>query len=203
MGHEDKISAIRYWLGSGSVNLFGLPYAGKDTVGARLAEVLEARLVSSGEILRAHHETAQSNGSMTPTNVFAELVLPYFYHSELKGKPLVLSMIGRWHGEEAETLQTARESGHEIKAVLELDLPEDEVFKRWQASLELHDRDERADAADRDMVQHRLDEYAEKVVPALDHYEKSGLFTKVNANQSRDAVFDAVIDTLYKLATST
>ncbi|MDR0591125.1 MAG: nucleoside monophosphate kinase [Candidatus Nomurabacteria bacterium] len=200
MQEKDKISAIKYWLGNGSINLFGLPYAGKDTVGARLAEVLGAKLVSSGDILREHHEKNQESGSLTPTNLFLEIVLPYFHHADLKGHPLILSMIGRWHGEEEDTLMAAKESGHEVKAVLELSLPESEVLKRWEASFELHDRDDRLDGTDRSIVQHRLNEYADKVEPALEYYQELGLLSKVDANQSRDEVFTAVIDKLHELS---
>ena len=33
----DKLAKIKAWLGTGSLNVFGLPMSGKDTVGERLA----------------------------------------------------------------------------------------------------------------------------------------------------------------------
>ena len=50
---EEKIAKIKEWLGTGSINIFGLPMSGKDTVGIRLAEALGARFLSSGIIIRA------------------------------------------------------------------------------------------------------------------------------------------------------
>jgi cytidylate kinase len=50
---EQKIEIIKNWLGTGSINVFGLPFSGKDTVGIRLAELLGAKFLSSGLILRA------------------------------------------------------------------------------------------------------------------------------------------------------
>ena len=29
---EEKITVIKQWLGTGSINVFGLPFSGKDTV---------------------------------------------------------------------------------------------------------------------------------------------------------------------------
>ena len=79
---EEKIAAIKQWLGTGSINVFGLPMSGKDTQGVRLAEALGAKFLSSGLIIRAkEQETRQSLtefGSLIPTNIFYEWVLPYF-----------------------------------------------------------------------------------------------------------------------------
>ena len=50
---EEKVAKTREWLGTGSINVFGLPFSGKDTVGLRLAELLGAKFLSSGLILRA------------------------------------------------------------------------------------------------------------------------------------------------------
>ena len=44
----DKLAMIKSWLGTGSLNVFGLPMSGKDTVGERLAKDLDAKFLSSG-----------------------------------------------------------------------------------------------------------------------------------------------------------
>ena len=51
---NEKIEMIKNWLGTGSLNIFGLPMSGKDTVGMRLAEDLQAKFLSSGIIIRAY-----------------------------------------------------------------------------------------------------------------------------------------------------
>ena len=50
---EEKIETIKEWLGTGSINIFGLPMSGKDTQGIKLAETLGAKFLSSGLIIRA------------------------------------------------------------------------------------------------------------------------------------------------------
>ena len=50
---EEKIQKIKEWLGTGSINIFGLPMSGKDTQGIRLAEAIGAKFLSSGMIIRA------------------------------------------------------------------------------------------------------------------------------------------------------
>ena len=43
---EEKINTIKSWLGTGSINIFGLPMSGKDTQGLRLAEALRRHLAA-------------------------------------------------------------------------------------------------------------------------------------------------------------
>ena len=96
---EEKINTIKEWLGTGSINIFGLPMSGKDTQGVKLAELLGAKFLSSGMIIRAMEtETRQNlsgNGNLIPTNIFYEWVLPYFERPDLFKYPLILSSIGR------------------------------------------------------------------------------------------------------------
>ena len=42
------IEIITQWLGTGAINIFGLPFAGKDTHGHRLAELFGASIMGGG-----------------------------------------------------------------------------------------------------------------------------------------------------------
>ena len=92
---NEKLEIIRNWLGTGSLNIFGLPMSGKDTVGMRLAEDLQARFLSSGIIIRAYeaeqNEDMTGSGKLIPTNTFYDIILPYFSREELRNDTLVLS----------------------------------------------------------------------------------------------------------------
>ena len=201
---EDKIQIIKNWLGTGSINIFGLPMSGKDTQGVKLAEALNAKLLSSGMIIRAmEKESAKdytSSGALIPTNVFYNWVLPYFERRDLFNHPLILSSIGRWSGEEDEVMSVAAGSGHEIKAVILLNIPESETKKRFYKAKELNDRGNRSDDQSIDVFNNRLQEFKQKTLPVLEHYHDLGLLITVNGNQSRDAVFDTIIDKLVNFA---
>ena len=208
---NDDLQKIKTWLGAGSINIFGLPMSGKDTVGTRLAEALGAEFLSSGSIIRKKEaETAQNlteNGALIPTNIFYDWVLPYFGHQDLNGKPLILSSVGRWSGEENAVLEAAEKNGHPIKAVVILDLTPEQVEERWQ---EAHDAGHRVgaameirkDDADIEIFRTRITEFDEKTLPVLKHYEELGLLVKVNANGTRDEVFSRVINALVGVARS-
>jgi len=62
-----------------------------------------------------------------------------------KDKPLILSSVGRWHGEEEMVIKSLRDSGHELKAVIHLEISEQESYKRWQNRDINNDRGERYD----------------------------------------------------------
>lgn len=191
---------IKSWLKSGSINIFGLPMSGKDTVGTKLAELIGGEFLSSGDIIRKFEAENSAhmtdNGELIPTNKFYDIVLPYFYREELIDKPLVLSSIGRWEGEEDEVMKNAKESGHEIKAVIYLRLSEDDVRKRWATSKELGDRGVRGDDADPKVFETRIKEFHEKTEPVLKHYDKLGLLIDIDASGSREEVFQKVVDAL-------
>lgn len=201
---EDKISTIKEWLGTGSINIFGLPMSGKDTQGIKLAELLGAKYLSSGMIIRAKEKEAKKNysnfGSLIPSNVFYEWVLPFFERQDLFKYPLVLSSIGRWQGEEDQVMSVAAGAGHEIKAVILLNISEADVEGRWNEAKILNDRGERADDKELEIFKTRLEEFRKKTMPVIQHYNSLGLLIEVNGDQPRNAVTSEIVDKLYQKA---
>ena len=201
MNDNEETSKIKSWLGTGSINILGLPYSGKDTVGKRLASDLDAEFLSSGDLLRAVGEEVQESGKLSPTNIFYDVVLPAFARPELVGKSLVLSSIGRWYGEEKRVIEVANTSEHPIKAVILLKISEDEVTRRWKTSFELGDRDNRSDATE-EKIAKRLEEFKNKTLPVVETYRELGLLVEINGEQSRDEVYAEVIKKLVNRAST-
>lgn len=201
---NDKIEVIKKWLGTGSINIFGLPMSGKDTQGIRLAEALNAKFLSSGLIIRAMEKETKNHysehGALIPTNVFYEWVLPYFERPDLRDYPLILSSIGRWYGEESAVMTSAASAGHDIKAVVLLNISEADVESRFDASKTLGDRGDRKDDKDLATFRTRLEEFRTKTLPVLQHYKNLDLLINVDGDQSRDQVFAELVDKLYEKA---
>ena len=130
------LAGLKDWLGAGAINLFGLPMSGKDTQGEKLAAALGAQLLSAGALVRQTGigGAEAAAGKLVATDVFQEVILPNLVALAEPGRPLILSSVGRWHGEEEPLLAQLTQSGHELKVVVLLDLPEDEVWRRWQAA---------------------------------------------------------------------
>ncbi len=201
---EEKIASIKQWLGTGSINIFGLPMSGKDTQGVRLAEALGAKFLSSGIIIRAMEKETKQNytadGSLVPTNLFYEWVLPYFERRDLFQFPLILSSIGRWYGEEDQVMSVAAGAGHEIKAVILLNVSEADVEKRYNEAKILNDRGDRQDDKDLATFHNRLKEFRTKTMPVIQHYKTLDLLIEVNGDQDRETVFNEIVEKLYAKA---
>ncbi len=200
-GYETKITQIKTWLGSGALNIFGLPFAGKDTHARELASIFDGVVIGGGDILRSKHTPSHvqehiKSGALAPTDEYLRIVLPYFSRKELIGKPLILSSVGRWHGEEAGVLEATAESGHPLRQVIYLEISDDEMRRRWQAAQELKDRGERRDDAEH-VLDTRLEEFRSKTMPVLDFYKDQGMLIETDGMPGRQEVLHAIIDQLY------
>ena len=199
---DDKLAQIKRWLGTGSINFFGLPMSGKDTQGLRLAKALGAKFLSSGLIIRKReaetHQDMTKNGALIPTNIFYDWVLPYFARKDLRDFPLILSSIGRWSGEEDVVMTTASSAGHEIKAAIFLNLPEESAITRFNNTKTLNDRGDRSDDNDPVVFDTRLKEFREKTLPVLEHYHTLDLLITIDGDQTREQVFADLLDALYQ-----
>ncbi len=201
---KEKTESIKKWLGAGSINVFGLPMSGKDTVGVRLAELLGGKFLSSGMIIRQvemeRNEKITANGQLAPTDLFYDVVLPYFEREDLRQNSLILSSVGRWSGEEDRVMEKAEQSGHPIKAAIILNLSEQDVLDRWQVAQMLNDRGGRADDKELEVFKTRIQEFKEKTLPVIVHYQKLGLLVPVRADLDRASVLGEVVEKLYQFA---
>lgn len=196
---DERQTRLRAWLGSGSLNLFGLPFAGKDTQGAILADYFGAQLVSSGQVLRgcgdAEIARIMASGDIIPPELFGRVMVPYLLSNTPAGTPLILSEVGRLPGEEVVVLEAAEKAGHPILAAILLELPDEEVWNRFIASQVSGDRGNRADD-NKDVLQNRLEKFHNKVTPVLDYYDRRGLLLRIDGRQSRSAVSEAIFAAL-------
>ena len=203
---EEKIQTIKEWLGTGSINIFGRPFAGKDTQGEKLSEFFGGELMAGGEMLRSFPDQARikelmSTGDLFPTDFYLSIVLPYLSREEIKNKPLILSSIGRMKGEESTILEATEKSGHPIKAVVLLVLSEDEVMSRFEATRDLGDRGIREDD-NHDALENRLVKFREQTEPVIDVYRQKNLLIEIDGTLDREEVTKVIIDKLYQKANS-
>jgi len=204
---EEKHRIVRAWLGQGSINIFGMQFAGKDTQCHRLAAWLNGVVISGGDIIRngpnipEHVRNEIDKGHLAPTEEFRAIVTPYFGRPDFAGRPLILSSVGRWSGEEAVIIPAAKASGHELRAAVLLDIDEEIVWERWRRMPEAQDRDRRADD-DKPGLERRIRLFHDKTLPVLDTYRRANLLETVDGTKSLDDVEKAVLSVLYKRATS-
>lgn len=192
----EQKTKLQNWLGSGSVNLFGRPFAGKDTQGVVLAEFFGATMISSGDVLRKAKDNVRlqeilASGDIIPSDLFMDIVLPYLRQDELAGRPLVLSEVGRLLDEAKAVIEASEQSGHPLRAVVALELSEQEVWNRFIASQIAGDRGSRADDR-KEVLQTRLDRYRERVLPVLEFYRGMGMLIEVDGTLSKEQVTEEI-----------
>ena len=197
---------IKQWLDSGSINIFGRQFSGKDTQGRILCDLFDGVLLGGGEILRnsviPEHVMIQMHaGLLVPTKDYIDIVLPYLSRDILKGKPLILSAIGRRIGEEEGVIEAAKASHHPLKAVIYLKLDEDVARERWHTLKESADRGERQDET-LEALETRLQEFRDKTIPVIEAYRALGLLIEVNANQSVESVTAEITSALANRAST-
>jgi len=206
MYSPEKLNEIKRWLGSGSINIFGRPFAGKDAQGKRLMELLGGNLIGGGDILRKSSMTDQikaymRTGKLIPSNDYVNIVLPYLSQPQFMNEPIFLSSVGRWHGEEDGVIRATKESNHPIKAVIYLDISNNESHNRWLAREINNDRSSRHDDTE-EILNIRFGEFQDKTVPVLDFYDQLGLLIKIDGKRTRDEVTLDIIKALSQLAAS-
>ncbi len=197
---SDQLAQIKNWLGKGSINIFGRPFAGKDTQAARLANTFGATVLGGGDILRnsvipEHVDAALRRGALIPSDDYVNIVLPYLSREEFSNQPLILSSVGRWIGEEQGVIDALKRANHDLKLVIYLDISEATVRERWKR---LEDHDDRGGRYDdtADVLEKRLTEYHDKTLPVLEEYKTRNLLCVINGAQTPDAVFDDIINQL-------
>ena len=198
------IEIITQWLGTGAINIFGLPFAGKDTHGHRLAELFGASIMGGGDILRnsvipPHVKEIIDSGRLAPTDDYVRIVLPYLSREEFADRPLVLSSVGRWHGEEPGVIEAAAAANHPLKAVLFLSVSEAVAHERFVASREDETRGERADDAEH-ILATRFTEFRDKTLPVIESYREKGMLIEVDGNPPKDEVHQTILRGLLRLA---
>lgn len=204
MTMDDHIHTTKQWLQTGSINLFGLPFAGKDTQASRLANAFDGIMLSSGDILRSAKDNQElqallAAGDIIPSDLFKDIVVPYLSNDEFRDHPLILSEVGRLRGEDEVILEATASSAHPTKAVVLLALTDDEIWKRFNEAQKSQDRGNRADDK-RDVLQTRLDNYYAKVMPVIDFYRQQGLLLEVDGAQSVEDVTSEIFEKLHNKA---
>ncbi len=179
----------------------GPPGAGKGTQAERLIETYAMAHLSTGDMLRAARdaqtevgkeaEKYMSAGELVPDDTIIRIIRERLEEADcqkgylLDGYPRTIA--------QAEALDgMLAEKGTPLDVVLELDVPEEELFKR------LAGRGRKDDTPE--VIRQRLVAYREQTQPLLDYYREKGLLKSINGLGTIEEIFDRAKSVLDELA---
>jgi adenylate kinase len=179
----------------------GPPGAGKGTQAERIVATYRLAHLSTGDMLRAARDAKteigqkadgyMSRGQLVPDDVIIVVIAKRLEDPDC-GSGYLLDGFPRTIAQ-AEALDAMlRQRETPLDAVLELDVPEDELFRRLAGRGRADDKPE--------VIRQRLVAYRQQTAPLLDYYSQRGLLRKINGLGSVDEIFARVKTELDRLA---
>ncbi len=175
--------------------LVGPPGAGKGTQAQRLAERLDVPHISTGDLFRANlqQETPlgieakryMDDGDLVPDQVTVAMVRDRLSHDDA-AKGFILDGFPRTQSQAASLGELLAERGEDVDAVVELQVPEDELVERLLGRGRGDDTE--------DVIRRRQQVYRDETAPLLAYY--SDRLVSVDAVGTVEEITDRVTDAL-------
>ena len=188
-----------------NIVIFGAPGSGKGTQSDLIIEKYGLNHISTGDVLRNEMkngtplgQTARQyidEGKLVPDSLIIDMLAKVYdsYGSDHQG--VIFDGFPRTVPQAEALKKMLAERGHEVAAMIELDVPEDELMSRLvKRGLESGRSDDNEET-----IKKRLDVYHNQTSPLIDWYEKEGLRRPINGLGALDRIFAdicAVIDAI-------
>lgn len=186
--------------------LFGPPGAGKGTQSENLIKKYQLVHLSTGDIFRANikgetelgvlAKSYMDKGALVPDEVTIKML-----ESEVKKNPEAKGFIFDGFPRttaQAEALDKLLESlGQSVTVMLALEVPEEELKKRL---LERAKTSGRADDANPEIIQNRINVYNAETAPVKEYYQAQDKCEEIYGIGSIDEIFQRLCDAIHKSA---
>lgn len=188
-----------------NIVIFGAPGSGKGTQSDKMIEKYGFNHISTGDVLRSEISkgtelgmTAKGfidNGQLIPDNLMIDILASVYDGFGKTHKGVIFDGFPRTIPQAEALKKMLAERGHSIAAMIELDVPEDELMtrliKRGQLSGRSDDNEE--------TIRKRLDVYHSQTAPLIEWYKADGTHHHIDGLGSMERIFAdicAVIDSL-------
>lgn len=188
-----------------NIVIFGAPGSGKGTQSDKMIERYGFGHISTGDVLRSEisrgtelGKTAKSfidNGQLIPDNLMIDILASVYDGFGKAHKGVIFDGFPRTIPQAEALKKMLAERGHSIAAMIELDVPEEELMtrliKRGQLSGRSDDNEE--------TIRKRLDVYRSQTAPLIEWYKTDGTHHHIDGFGSLERIFAdicAVIDAL-------
>lgn len=178
-----------------NIVIFGAPGSGKGTQSDLLIEKYGLEHISTGDVLRAEikngtelGKTAKGyidNGQLIPDELMIDILASVYDSFGREHKGVIFDGFPRTIPQAEALKKMLEERGDKVAAMLELDVPEDELMtrliKRGQESGRADDNEE--------TIKKRLVVYHSQTQPLIEWYKKEGLHHHINGLGTLERIF--------------
>ena len=177
-----------------NIVIFGAPGSGKGTQSDKMIEKYGLNHISTGDVLRAEikkgselGKTAASfidQGQLIPDDLMVS-ILASVYDSFGDHKGVIFDGFPRTIPQAEALKKMLDERGDKVAAMIELDVPEDELMKRLLL------RGQQSGRADdnEETIKKRLVVYHSQTQPLIDWYKREGIHYHINGLGDLDTIF--------------
>ena len=188
-----------------NIVIFGAPGSGKGTQSEKMIEKYGLGHISTGDVLRDQikrgtelGKTAKGyidNGQLIPDDLMVSILADVYDSFGKEHKGVIFDGFPRTIPQAQALKDMLAKRGHKVAAMIELDVPEDELMKR------LIKRGQESGRSDdnEETIKKRLTVYHNQTSPLIEWYEKEGIHHHINGLGELDRIFGdicAIIDDL-------
>ena len=178
-----------------NIVIFGAPGSGKGTQSDLIIEKYGLGHISTGEVLRAEIKNGTElgkiakgfidNGQLIPDELMIDILAGVYDGFGKDHKGIIFDGFPRTIPQAEALKKMLDERGHKVAAMIELDVPEDELMTR------LIKRGEQSGRADdnEETIKKRLTVYHNQTSPLIDWYKTEGIHYHINGLGSLDRIF--------------
>lgn len=188
-----------------NIVIFGAPGSGKGTQSDKMIAKYGFGHISTGDVLRSEikngtelGKTAKGyidNGQLIPDDLMVNILASVYDGFGKEHEGVIFDGFPRTIPQAEALKKMLAERGHKIAAMIELDVPEEELMKR----LVLRGQQSGRSDDNEEIIKKRLDVYHNQTSPLIDWYEKEGIRHHIDGLGELDRIFDdiaSVIDSL-------
>ena len=188
-----------------NIVIFGAPGSGKGTQSDKMIEKYGLNHISTGDVLRAEikngtelGKTAKGyidNGQLIPDDLMVSILASVYDSFGREHKGVIFDGFPRTIPQAEALKQMLDDRGDKVAAMIELDVPEEELMKR------LILRGQQSGRADdnEETIKKRLVVYHSQTQPLIEWYKKEGIHYHINGLGELDRIFADICEVMDKI----